>query len=481
MKPGDFAANIHTKSMTTTAEKTAIQRSLAQLGPGLLMAGAAIGVSHLVQSTRAGAMYGWGALIFVLLANLMKYPFYEYGHRYAAASGQNLIQAYRQQGKRFFVPFLIVSAISAVGSFAVDAFVAAMLLQYLLFPQVSATVLAVGVLLFCWGLIALGRYRLFEQITKWCVIFLSVATIAAVMMAVFTELSTFWLDSSDAIALHPSASASLASANSVSANSTVLESISAASDKEVAYTTTHSRESVFSWSAVPFLIAFMGWMPGGLELSVWQSLWVQADGEARKEANEPLVSPSQASFDFNVGYVLTVVLACLFLVLGTLTLPAEGMATEPAEFAGQLIGMYTNYMGDWAEPMIGLCALAAIFSTTFTVVDAFPRTLEAGLYELRPQIRESELPIRHIFSFAFILLAALLLSIFTAGFEPLINAITIIAFVAAPFYAWLNMRSIQTLKDAAQPEPWISRLAWVGLVYLAGFSLLFVGLEVLAY
>ena len=49
------------------------------------MAGAAIGVSHLVQSTRAGAMYGWGALIFVLLANLMKYPFYEYGHRYAGS------------------------------------------------------------------------------------------------------------------------------------------------------------------------------------------------------------------------------------------------------------------------------------------------------------------------------------------------------------------------------------------------------------
>ena len=160
--------------------------SLAQLGPGLLMAGAAIGVSHLVQSTRAGALYGWGALLFILLANLMKYPFYEYGHRYAAASGQNLIQAYRQQGKRFFVPFLVISVISAIGSFAVDALVAAMLLQYLCFPQVSATALAIAVLLFCWGLIAVGRYRLFEQITKWCVILLSIATIGAVMMALLT-------------------------------------------------------------------------------------------------------------------------------------------------------------------------------------------------------------------------------------------------------------------------------------------------------
>ena len=47
-----------------------------RLGPGLLFAGAAIGVSHLVQSTRAGADFGWGLLWALLLANLMKYPFF---------------------------------------------------------------------------------------------------------------------------------------------------------------------------------------------------------------------------------------------------------------------------------------------------------------------------------------------------------------------------------------------------------------------
>ncbi len=66
----------------------------------------------------------------------------------------------------------------------------------------------------------------------------------------------------------------------------------------------------------------MGWMPGGLELSIWQSLWVQADGVDKGEAT----SLAAASFDFNFGYVLTVVLACLFLTLGTLTLPEQGLA-----------------------------------------------------------------------------------------------------------------------------------------------------------
>ena len=33
-------------------------KAISKLGPGLLFAGAAIGVSHLVQSTRAGADFG---------------------------------------------------------------------------------------------------------------------------------------------------------------------------------------------------------------------------------------------------------------------------------------------------------------------------------------------------------------------------------------------------------------------------------------
>ncbi len=421
------------------------------------MAGAAIGVSHLVQSTRAGAMYGWAAMIFVLLANLMKYPFYEYGHRYAAASGQNLIQAYRQQGKRYFIPFLTISVISAIGSFAVDAYVAAMLLQYLLFPQVSATILAVGILLACWALIAVGRYRLFEQITKWCVILLAIATVAALAAALYN-------------AAVPGAQTLAQIGQIAGSTSSTVEVVNIVAD-----TTNSKHASIFSWEAVPFLVAFMGWMPGGLELSIWQSLWVQADGEDRGETT----SLASASFDFNFGYVLTVVLACVFLALGTLTLPDQGLADEPAAFAGQLVGMYTNSIGKWAEPVIGLSAIAAIFSTTFTVVDAFPRTLEAGLHELFPSTKAITFPVRHAIALTLITLAGLLLNVFTAGFEPLINTITIIAFVFAPFYAWLNMRSISTLKEAAQPKPWLKRLAVVGLLYLSGFSVLFIVLQLM--
>ena len=62
---------------------------LKALGPGILFASTCIGVSHLVQSTRAGAVYGFDLIWIILLANLFKYPFFEYASRYANATGTN--------------------------------------------------------------------------------------------------------------------------------------------------------------------------------------------------------------------------------------------------------------------------------------------------------------------------------------------------------------------------------------------------------
>ena len=66
-------------------QSVSLRVGLRAVGPGLLMAGAAVGTSHLVQSTRAGADFGFQLV--VLLINALKYPFFEYGHRYAAGTG----------------------------------------------------------------------------------------------------------------------------------------------------------------------------------------------------------------------------------------------------------------------------------------------------------------------------------------------------------------------------------------------------------
>lgn len=87
-------------------QAVSLRVGLRALGPGLLMAGAAVGTSHLVQSTRAGADFGFQLVVLVLLINALKYPFFEYGHRYAAATGENLLDGYLRMGRGFVYGYL---------------------------------------------------------------------------------------------------------------------------------------------------------------------------------------------------------------------------------------------------------------------------------------------------------------------------------------------------------------------------------------
>ena len=82
------------------------------LGPGILVACAAIGGSHLVWSTRAGAEFGWSLLWLVLLANLLKFPFFFFGQRYAAATGESLLAGYKRLGIAYVWIFLTINILT---------------------------------------------------------------------------------------------------------------------------------------------------------------------------------------------------------------------------------------------------------------------------------------------------------------------------------------------------------------------------------
>lgn len=85
------------------------RKLLQVLGPGLLYAGAAIGVSHLVQSTRAGAGYGFDLIWILLLANILKYPFFEFAPRYAVSARESLIHGYKRLGNWAIIAFAILT------------------------------------------------------------------------------------------------------------------------------------------------------------------------------------------------------------------------------------------------------------------------------------------------------------------------------------------------------------------------------------
>ena len=88
---------------------------LKRLGPGLLFAGAAIGVSHLVQSTKAGAEFGLGLIWALVIANLFKYPFFQFGPRYALATGESILSGYKKL-HRFILPFYFIITLATMFS-----------------------------------------------------------------------------------------------------------------------------------------------------------------------------------------------------------------------------------------------------------------------------------------------------------------------------------------------------------------------------
>tara|TARA_B100001245_G_scaffold233856_1_gene218363 strand:- start:1363 stop:1665 length:303 start_codon:yes stop_codon:yes gene_type:complete len=87
-----------------------LQLLIQRLGPGILMATAAIGGSHLVASTQAGAKFGWQLALLILAVNLFKYPFFRAGVSYTISTQQTLQTGYAEMGKPYLLTSFVLMA-----------------------------------------------------------------------------------------------------------------------------------------------------------------------------------------------------------------------------------------------------------------------------------------------------------------------------------------------------------------------------------
>lgn len=152
-------------------------------GPGLMWAAAAIGISHLVQATRAGAIAGFALAGIILAALILKYPFFEYGHRYAAATGWSLIEGYRRIGKwALWMYFLLTFVTAVIHQVAILLFTSA-LIRYLLGIDWSTAVIGGLLYTLCAAILLIGRFRVFDLTVKCVLVFLAVSSLAAAAIA----------------------------------------------------------------------------------------------------------------------------------------------------------------------------------------------------------------------------------------------------------------------------------------------------------
>ncbi|HKK11221.1 MAG TPA: Nramp family divalent metal transporter [Flavobacteriaceae bacterium] len=394
--------------------------NLKKLGPGLLFAGAAIGVSHLVQSTRAGADFGFGLVWALLLAHLFKYPFFQFGPRYALATGETLLDGYKKLGKAVLVTYFIITFATMFTIQTAVTIVTAGLASSLFGNFVSTQAWTVIILLVCFFILIKGHYRFLDKLMKVIVIILAISTIFAVILASTKSTTSFSLSQ-----IFPKNSVEIA-----------------------------------------FLIAFMGWMPAPLDCSVWQSLWAI---EKNKDNTDYNVKSS--IFDFNVGYLATIVLGIGFVALGALIMSHSGETFSPrgSVFANQLISMYTKSLGNWASVVIGIAAFTTMFSTTITTLDASPRAMEKTSQLLFGNILK-----RGYLLWIIILTIGTIIIFFFLIHEMghLVKIATILSFLTAPFYAIINYKLISSTHTPKEwrPSKIMHILCWLGILFLIGFS-----------
>ena len=107
-----------------TKKTSTLKQLLKIIGPGQLFASAAIGTSHLVLSTRAGAHYGMVFFRIIIVTLILKYPFFEFCVRYTNATGRSLMDGFEEQGGWAVIMFMSVisinmfAAVGAIGTVA---------------------------------------------------------------------------------------------------------------------------------------------------------------------------------------------------------------------------------------------------------------------------------------------------------------------------------------------------------------------------
>jgi Mn2+/Fe2+ NRAMP family transporter len=170
-----------TPAAAATRVFTPRQQLLKAIGPGILMAGAAIGGSHLVSSTQAGAKYGWSLLVLLLLANLFKYPFFLYGERYTAATGETILHGIRRMGKGFVGAYFLLNLVNAFLNIAGVAMITASLSINLGANRLGMPLaeLTFSIAVVCAMIIIVGRYRLLDSIAKVVMVLLAASTLTA--------------------------------------------------------------------------------------------------------------------------------------------------------------------------------------------------------------------------------------------------------------------------------------------------------------
>ncbi|MBX7526391.1 hypothetical protein [Qipengyuania vesicularis] len=402
--------------------------------PGLIFSGSAIGVSHLVQSTRAGAMFGLALIVIIVLINALKYPAFRFGMDYAHATRRTIIGGYRELGP-WAVPLYALSSltIAPIGLAAVTVTTAA-ILAALTGVQLPILALAASAIAATILLLLVGGFGWLDGLNKILIAFLTVATITASALAL----------------------------------------------PRVDWQSMANVEWSLDPMALLFVVALAGFMPSPIGQSVQVSLWTLKAQE--DEAEGERMSMGAMRKGFFAAYMLTGILAVCFCVMGAGVMHSGGIAPESgaADLASQIIGLYRETLGTIPAYLAAIAALCVMATTMIASFDGAARGFGAVYEEYRGNTggRASESG----YAFFLLALAALclfILAMMMESFSVFIDLVTSIYFVVGPVIALLNHLVITRcdMPEEHRPNAYIRLLSVTGIVIMFGMAAMFFALK----
>ena len=399
------------------------------LGPGILFASTAIGVSHLVQSTRAGANYGFSLLIFIIIANIFKYPFFEFASRYSNATEKSIIEGYKILGKKIVWIYLVITLVSMFFISSAVGAVTAGFLQNLFHTSQFGILNHIIIFCICGFILSFGKYSSLDSLIK----------IIGFTLLISTLVSFILVLSKGPI------------------------------NKNILPTIQYTKVDIL------FIIALMGWMPTAVDLSSWNSLWTLErikDSSYKPKLKETL-------FEFNLGYFASAILSICFLTLGAYLMYGSdsSFSNNSAIFANQVIKLYTASIGSWSYLIISISSFSIMFGTCIAVFDGYARSANECIRLVKNN--SSNRTFYNVIIWILILGSICIIYFFGSKLKQLVDLATTISFLIAPFVAVANYSLVtKHIDKSMQPKRWLRLLAIIGILYLIGFSLLFLYLRI---
>ena len=393
---------------------------LKLIGPGIILAAAAIGSGELILTPRAGALFGL-SISWIILVSVVYKLFLTVGlARYTIATGEDIFVGFSHlPGPRnwFVWTMGVIYLAGAVGYSGISLACGSAL--YTLFPSLSMVQWAVIVVILAYVLLLSGSYGPVEK-AAFILSFILIAGVLYSLAALRPDVAWFFRSLAPKL---PAGSGQTA-------------------------------------------VSLLGWTAGGTSTLIY-SFWILEKGIGRGKPVEKNFKGwlSLIRLDTGISYFLMILISFAFLTIGVLVLSTAGPEGGPLIPAREdttsiLSRLLTVAAGPQTKFIFLVAALAILYSTVIGLVDGKSRALRSATRIIFPRSRKiSEKNMYRLYA----TLMCVIIFAFLFTKRPVV-LIVLISAIEAPVLS-LSALMLIYLMHKKMPRYMRPGLVWYGIIF----------------